>query len=49
MTSHDVGKIQTDTKNAEENIGGDETRSGFVQCVQGIQPNVPARTTLIDV
>ena len=25
--------------------GGDETRSGYVQNVQGNQPNVPARTT----
>ena len=25
-------------------IGGDETRSGYVRYVQGIQPNVPAHT-----
>ena len=29
--------------------GGDETRSGDVQYVQGIQPNVPARTMFIDI
>ena len=27
-------------------MGGDETRSGYVQCVQGIQPNILARTML---
>ena len=26
-------------------IGGDETRSGYMWYIQGIQPNVPARTT----
>ena len=26
-------------------FGGDETRSGYVRYVQGIQPNVPAHTT----
>ena len=31
------------------NIGGNETRSGYVQFVQGIQPNVPAQTTFIDI
>ena len=25
-------------------FGGDETRLGYVQYVQGIQPNIPART-----
>ena len=30
-------------------MGGDETRSGYVQYVQGIQPNVPARATFIDI
>ena len=29
--------------------GGDETRLGYVQYVQGIQPNVPACTSFIDV
>ena len=29
------------------NFGGDETRSGYMQYVQGIQPNIPARTTFI--
>ena len=28
--------------------GGNETRLGYVWYVQGIQPNVPAHTTLID-
>ena len=28
--------------------GGDETRSGYVQYGQGIQPNVPAHTTFIE-
>ena len=30
-------------------IGGDETRSGYMRYIQGIQPNVPARITLIDI
>ena len=30
-------------------LGGDETRSGYVQYVQGIQPNLPAGTKLIDI
>ena len=29
--------------------GGYETRSGYMQYVQGIQPNVPALTTFIDI
>ena len=29
--------------------GGNETRSGYVWYIQGNQPNVPARTTLIDI
>ena len=29
--------------------GGNETKSGYVWYVQGIQPNVPALTTIIDV
>ena len=29
--------------------GGNETRSTYVRYVQGIQPNVPALTTIIDV
>ena len=29
-------------------LGGDETRLGYVRYVQGIQPNVPARTIYID-
>ena len=30
-------------------LGGDGTRSGYVQYVQGIQPNVPAHTLFIDI
>ena len=30
-------------------FGGDDKRSGYVLYVQGIQPNVPARTTFIDI
>ena len=28
-------------------IGGDKTRSGLLPYFQGIQPNIPARTTFI--
>ena len=34
-------------KNMWVKFGGDETRSGYVQYVQGIQPNAPAVTTFI--
>ena len=30
-------------------VGSDETRSGYVRYVQGIQSNVPARNTFIDI
>ena len=30
-------------------VGGDEMRSGYVPYIQGIQPNVPAHTTFIDI
>ena len=29
--------------------GGDETRSGYVQYVEAIYPNIPERTTFIDI
>ena len=35
--------------NALKMLRGNETRSGYVQYVQGIQPNVPARTVFIDI
>ena len=34
---------------ARERIGGVETGSMYVQYVQGIQTNVPARTTFIEI
>ena len=30
-------------------VGGNETRSGYVRYIQGIQPNVPACTRFIDI
>ena len=30
-------------------IGGDETRSAYMQYVQGIQPNVTSHTTFIEI
>ena len=30
-------------------LGGIETRSMYVQYIQGIQPNVPTRTTFIEI
>ena len=33
----------------ESSIGGDETRLGYEQYVQGIQPNIPTCTMFIDI
>ena len=30
-------------------LGGDETRSGYVRYVQGIQPSIPACTMFIEI
>ena len=36
-------------KSYVDSTGGDETRSGYVQYVEAILPNVPERTTFIDI